>query len=365
VDNNRPDLLLIYSTPLSVKSDLIVKECNGIILDKIDYSIIAYGLDNIIDLTGREFIQTFDNKGDIGDGNKGEGMVHETEDGSLMRIFFYRDEWIVSTSRKIDASRVNWSSEKTFLTLVKEAVGIETIKSENKSEDESTQELQTLFNKELSKEYTYSFVLVSPDNFNVIKYTLPRLVYISRRHNVTLLEEGDNMPNFNCCLPRLLNFDQVKSNLNDCCKLEKRGVVGVYENFIYKCDYNWFRNAEKLRYNMPSLKLSYLACSYSERVQFKTLFGDENDQAMYNDIDNIVKNLTFESYKIYKESFIKKKYMVPIDHPVFYIVSRLHNLYKSRSVPISLHDVFMVMNNIPVDIMDKTLTFFSLNGFCL
>src|SRR4051812_24061037 len=59
LDRQRKDLFMVYQTDRSDKNDAIVKECNGIILDKGDYHIVAYGMKGRIDETENYHLGNF------------------------------------------------------------------------------------------------------------------------------------------------------------------------------------------------------------------------------------------------------------------------------------------------------------------
>lgn len=365
LDKNRPDLFMIYPTPLSDPTDPVVRECNGIILKKDDYSIVAYGLNNLNELTNID--QVYDLTKDSDLTNKDSLSVIQSEDGSILKVFYY-NEWIVSTSKRIDAARVKWSSEKSFYELLQAHL-------EQYLEKDET--VGDFFEKNLDKNYTYSFVLTGPENYHIISYTKSNLMFISKRHKSTFKEDtflrtlglGDLVDGFT----DLTISDSQKFNwASKTCQVDvsridtllecktQRGLIIQKNNIRYKYDYIWFKFAEKLRYNMPCMRLSYIACDYSERIEFRKIFGND---PLYDQIDEMIKNIIHYTFKVYRESYIRKKYKVPFDHPILTLTSKVHYLYRTKNVPITLHDVYIIMNTIPAYTMDPIIAFFSMYGF--
>ena len=404
LDKNRKHLIMIHTTPLSDLNNKVVQECNGIILDNRDYSVVSYGLDVLADCN---------NEGDLSELFKRSKVpltsIVQSEDGSMLKVFYHKNEWIVSTSKRIDATRVRWSSSETFYQLLEKHLKVS--------------DLSGLFEKDLDKDCTYSFILTGPDNFHVIEYPESNLFLVHVRNNTSFKEKGCVLDWATCnqknqmlhvnyngtdwtCIhngcteyfSRLLSsqrylqdLDQdylyyfILDNFNELFIIGKRKSCGddtIQETDLfwaknfkyffskrsekirgyiitdiqgkrYKYDLEWFKNVQELRYNMPTLYLSYLACDYhTERFEFKKAFGNV---LCYQEIDDSISKLIDYSYRVYIDSRVKKRYLVSEDDPIYYIMSRLDYLYKSKMVPITRHDVKVIMNVIPCKTMEYIL----------
>jgi hypothetical protein len=345
-DSNRPNLLLIHSTELSDKTNDIVKECNGLIIDK-GLNIISYGMDTLIDN-----VDIIPQDGD---------EIYESEDGTMVKLFYYSSngsdngEWILSTNKRIDASRVRWASDETFMELF----------NKHLMDNSDGNVDYNKFTEGLDKESTHVFIIVSPLSFHIIPYTQSKLLFLFKRHNKTFKEchklDCSDYPFVST--PNSINTENAVSKIEGGVKVQdKRGLIISRNGVRYKVDYMWFKRAEYLRYNMPTLKLSYLACDYKERLEFKAHFGHDE---FYDYIDSLITDTINFSFMVYRESYIRKMYKIPRDHPVFLITCKIHNVYKENNVPIRIHDVYMAMNTLPVYTLDMILTFFGKNGFSL
>jgi hypothetical protein len=343
-DSKRPDLLLIHSTEFSDKTNDIVQESNGLIIDK-NLNIISYGMNTLID------------DPDISPQDGDE--IYESEDGTMVKLFYYSTksggEWILSTNKRIDASRVRWASDETFMELF----------NKHLMENSGGNIDYNKFTDDLDKEYTHVFIIVSPLSYHIIPYTESKLLFLFKRHNKTFKEcftlDCSNYPFLST--PNCINIETAVSKLEGGVNVQdKRGLIISRNGLRYKVDYMWFKRAEYLRYNMPTLKLSYLACDYTERLEFKNHFGHDE---FYDYIDLLIVDIINFSLHVYRESYIRKMYKIPRDHPVFLITCKLHNVYKETNIPIKTHDVYMAMNTLPVYTLDMILTFFGKNGFSL
>ena len=348
LDKKRPKLFMIHPTELSQNDNKVVQECNGIILDGETFEIVSYGMQNLTDST----VHFDSTKTDFDNENI---HVEEAEDGTVLRVFYWNNEWIVSTNRRIDASRVRWASNKTFYELLSEAV--------------PDRKLEDLFEKDLSKENTYSFILLHPENQLVIDHSEPRLVLIGYRNNSTFVEKDhrdlqlDWAQNPHSITENTLKF--VNDHLESKERFDKRGLI-ISDWSVstvvkrVKIDYQWFTIANDLRKNMPTLHLSYLACSFQEKKLMRSYFGQLD---IFNMVDSLLRYLTKYSFETYRDSYVRKQYKVPTDHPIFYVVRRLHYLYKTGGEPIKMQHVRTILDSTPAHILDSMLFFFSTHGF--
>lgn len=336
-DRVRPDLFLIHQTEKSDQYNEIVRECNGIILRKSDLSIVSYGPSGFIkvETTPQEFI---DNPDDF--------TLTETDDGTLLKVFYYEDKWVVSTNRRIDASRVKWSSNKNFFQLFLDAFSVDYQLNEK--------DLFGIFDEFLSQENTYTFILLHPENQNVIYYRQPELVFVSSRNKNSMLEDHNSI--YNLKQPNEITTDQFNIKMTLSTPLNKRGVIfeNKHTKVRYIMDYTWFKEVEPYRKNMPTIRLSYLACSNTEKQAFRFHFPFGS---FYDKIDQLINSLALYVIKTYHESYVKKYYRIPREHPLAYITSRLHTIYRQTSVPIDFAMTVKVLDAIPPTILDSVLAF--------
>lgn len=347
VDSKRPELFMCYATDMSDKTNPVVKECNGIILHKDTFEIISYGMRTIIDTTLKNITDDVKTK-------SSNFVAEEAEDGSVLKIFHYNEEWVVSTNRRIDASRVRWASDKSFSVMLCDALPVKDIVS-----------MYKLFDETLDVGHTYSFILLHPENRLVIKHEKAAVVAVGCRNNETLLEDTEKMSKISwACRPQKLEISDALERLETDDVFNKRGVIFTekkengYERF--KVDYNWFSKACVLRKNLPTLELSYLACSADEKRMMKKLFGYDE---LFRYMDNLLRMLGKFSFETYRDSYVRKQYKVVPEHPIHPVMSRLHYIYKTGGEPIRMHHVRDVLDNLPYYQIDAMLWYFTTAGF--
>lgn len=185
-------IILNYNQISSDFYNPIVKECRGIILEDGTYNPVCVPFFKF--------------------GNYGEGYadkidwktarVQEKVDGSLIKLWWYKDKWYVSTNSMIDAKKAyinnNKSPYKNFHELF----------------EEGFKRYRNILN-ELDRDCTYMFELISPYNKIVVPYENIDIVHIGTRNNITL-EELDidiGIPK-----PKEYKFN----SLEDCIEMSKK-----------------------------------------------------------------------------------------------------------------------------------------------
>lgn len=273
VQNN--DLFLIYPTPDSDPHNGVVEECNGIIIEKDTFNIVSYGMEklregqgNTVDDIVKQDAPVSENAGEST--RQEEVLVEESVDGTAIKIYNYRNKWFVSTNKTIDACRARWSSNRSFLQMTYDAVGVTTEK-----------EFQNLMNASLSAFNTYCFILVHPENHLVIRYGKPALFFVASRDMRTLAETRDGPAASWYSHPNVITVEEATRRLSVTERQAARGIIiskkSSWGSFTrYKVDYPWYRGVNVLRKNKPSMKESYIACSSAEeRENLKQAFADD------------------------------------------------------------------------------------------
>jgi len=170
-DERYPNLFnLKYGTIMADKSLPIVRACRGAVVERVDndgdhspyYRLVAYAFDRFFN---------------IGEGHCHEldwsrTKVYEKYDGSLIKLFNYNGDWIVSTSGSVAAASEVGSTGRSFAELfwlVFDEVGYST--------------------DMLDSNLCYIFELCHRDNRIVVDYADPQLPLLAVRDRNQDLEE--------------------------------------------------------------------------------------------------------------------------------------------------------------------------------
>jgi hypothetical protein len=196
---------LKYNQIESPKTNNIVRECRGLILEIGSWNVIA-----------QPFYRFF-NYGEGGDDITTESFkdmtVMEKLDGSLMTLFNYEGEWRMTTSGGVDnnsdvleAHSIGYlNTDITFMELFYDALGKESPDWRDRADET----------------YTYTFELTSPENRTVKKY---------EERSVTLIGARD------CFTNRELNYEQLCELAEDlgvpmCKKFKLKTLRGIMSSF--------------------------------------------------------------------------------------------------------------------------------------
>lgn len=210
-------VLLKYDQLNSDMSHPICQVCRGIILEQISgfsWNIVCYPFNRFFNY-GEPYAAEIDWK---------TAKVREKIDGSLIK--FWCDSynlWHMSTNGSIDAFEAAVSSSVeglTFGDIVERALGCNWLS----------------FCKELDKNYTYMFELVSPDTQVTIYYEHDGLYYLGQRHRGTTEESYEYQEvwkNFGICEPKVFNLTSLDGCIAAVEEMSKdeEGVVVSDANF--------------------------------------------------------------------------------------------------------------------------------------
>lgn len=196
-----------YSQIDSDFNEPLVRECRGIILEKDTWNVVAYPFNKFFNF-GEEYADNID----------WESAVVETkEDGSLIKIYFYNDEWKIATNGTIDAEDAELQSGpyKNFRQLF----------------DAAAEKCHFDFSK-LNRYFTYCCEICSEFNIIICPQSEMRLIHIGTRNNRTFQEVETDIG-----IPHPQKY--ALSSLEDCIAMAKTFDFTM-EGFVVK-DKNYNR----------------------------------------------------------------------------------------------------------------------------
>jgi hypothetical protein len=318
---------------------------NGVILEK--------GTNNIAAMCQSNFIsnQTLENI-DL------ENVTLEfCEDGTLIRLYNYNDNWFTATNKCVDAKGSYWSNPQTF--------------------DEMFWELFDQHQLEmLDKTKTYLFVLLNKDNRIVVNHTKNELVFVGLIDNFTGFELNQIELN-NYYVDKFLSSETIRRSiditnrltedrfsletiLSLCVGLEmqmKRGVLLKTNNMeeIYKFDFPEYTTIKMIRGNVPHIRIRYLEL-LNDKQALKTL---EQYYSEYLMLFTMIKHSMDKLYKtvhfLYIKSHVKHELQVQETHLFFQTLRQLHGQYKKTNKPITLEDVKCKIDSLDTHVIKKFL----------
>ena len=281
--------------------------CNGLILDKESNDIICYGSDCLYSI--------YNNVESL----KGKNIkIEKYYDGTLIKVFYYKNKWNYATNGNGDAFKCYWKSKKSFGELFLECT-------------------DTDFENNLDINNIYTFILIHPENKNVVNYDYRKTLLISIRDKNTYKEIIDNTdfekPEIiNKIVDTLDNLDYqnpgyIITNLDN---LQKYSIVNDSFKYVSEllnntnninkiCIFNILKNNESLIKYFPEYKFDYI-----------------NNNNKVNELINTL-------FILYKERYIYKYFKIlPSDS--HYLIKNIHKHYlinKDPINPIKIRDVLI------------------------
>jgi len=162
-------ILLKYDQIRSNMSIPLVRECRGIILVESDnylpVCIPFFKFGNF----GESYVPDIDWK---------TARTQEKLDGSLIKLWHYKNKWHISSNGEIDARNAHISS-----ALIKNAKPTNLFTLFNEAWSKTTKQIESL-----DPNYTYMFELTSPHNRVVVRYHETSVCHIGTRDNRTFAE---------------------------------------------------------------------------------------------------------------------------------------------------------------------------------
>ena len=159
-------------------SDPFVNNCRGIIFEKN----VSPPTPVCYPMTGGVSYNTFKSTVPIE-----QVRFEESIDGTMINVFYYKNNWCVATKGCIDAKRSRWGNTKSFYSMFNEACNFDL--------------------QQLNKSYCYSFVLVHKENRIVTKYSHSDLYLVHVRDMTTLKPRPrDEEYDINFTKPNTLSF---------------------------------------------------------------------------------------------------------------------------------------------------------------
>ena len=276
-DKKFPDLTLFkYSKEKSNFEKVEVNQARGIILNKTN-DIICYSLNK------------FNNK-DNKDNNYfnniwNECIIEEAIDGTQIRLYYYNNEWQVTTARRILADNSKWNYVKTFQELfndVKENINY------------------TLLNKD----YTYTFILKHIENRIVSNIKKNELIHIHTRNNKTCEEVNVDI---NVKKPCVYHFDSYEELLKDLNNLtfETKGYVLKYQDERYMFISEEYNKVKNLKGNHLNKLYHYYDLIKKQQLDKFLLYFPEY-KIIFSNIQNDLNYFINKIHNLYLDVNIKK-----------------------------------------------------------
>lgn len=276
-------------------------------------------------------------------------------DGTMINVFYHKDEWKMST-RSIIGAECRWTSQKTFKSMFHEIVGEHLLE----------------FYEQLSKDTCYTFVMRHTDN-RIVSPVECNCLYLVDAHkmetvddeycitklNIHELEDGcgyNKIPllystnihsddNTTTAYERLMNI--VKDNMDNNTLYHYQGLVVRINEYRFNFKSAEYNRVKSLKSNSANPLYTYVDQRYNGVLpEYLKYFPEKlKDYSEYRDKIHI---MTQELYDYYSSTFKKKTTNLKTDVPYQLkpLCYELHGIYLAEKKPIHFRMVQDYVNKL-------------------
>ena len=297
----------------------IVSHYRGIIVEKDTNKPVCYTFSKM----GRHFSD---------DIKLEDCKVMSSYDGSQIKAFFntQKNNWVISTTRRIDSSKSFYFTNKSFYDMWNESISI----------DYNT----------LDKNCCYSFILQHPDNHVVARHSKANIIHVLTRNMNTFKLEDVNI---GIKRPEKLTF----SNKNEIWKSIKRmqhykeGYVVQYNDTFVKLINIKYKEIKDLRGSSYSLLFHYFCLKKENKLRKYISYYPEMSETFSN-YEKLFYNTCVHVYNEYAMVRIRKILDVTKAHsfmkPILY---KLHGSHITKKHKIRLNYVIKHLEFYPPQLL--------------
>lgn len=314
------------------KNKKLINQCQGIIFEKETNKVICMAYNKIQNLNDWNDLQKFTQ-----DKNINDISMEYCEDGTVIRLYHYNNVWYTATTRCINANSSYWTSSKSFSEMFWDIF------------DEK-------YLIDLDKNYTYHFIILDIDNRIVVKHEENSLVYISRIHNETFVEDYVNV--FEKC-ERIKTTEKISDDQKMIYNDKKRGIIiKIYNNenntySSYLVNYEQYKELKSIRGNVPRIGVRYLEL-VNQPEKLQRLIENYNEYYFtFSVAQHSLNKVISTIYELYKESHIKHTIEIKEGHVYYKTLRQLHAIYKIHNERITLDKVKEKVYSLDKNILKK------------
>ena len=305
--------------------DSFTGECRGIVFDKYEHLVSKafgytpqYSIDEVPSDIKEFIIEHFD-----------YCKFFPAWEGALVRAFYHKDKWYLTTHRKLDAYKSYWGCRTSFGQMFQNALVALQSNPEFKfrSENPVPEFLESL---DKSKQYVFLLVATMENRIVCNPPETPTVLHVGTfQNNVMIPSESTGVP---LQTPLTVsNFEEVVSFIqsiqND--NIHQGVVVFMPNGKQIKLCSALYLEYFNLRGNESSVMFRYLQLR-GDPIRSQR-FRDMYQEHVYrfDQYETILKQISESIYHSYCERFISRKRIV-VPKEEFSIMSAIHSSYKNK-----------------------------------
>jgi hypothetical protein len=302
-DKNYPNLyMIIYPKEETdefknlVNDNPFMKECRGVILEKNTNLMVCPGNTDSVNYDHTKSFETYGFKWNK-DVNK--MSIQEVYEGTLIRLYYYDNDWMTATNRCLNAKNARWETNKTFHEHFLEAM----------------KELSVDY-QEFDKKYCYYFLVQNPENYGVFPVLKPTLYYLYSKMVSTSSDENITFSNIKSPVTFMENPESFGEFYEEYI-LKKKDLQGLQgcAGYILKDETGMvmymnnpvYMEANELRGNITRNNLYFLYINLKKVGKVKRyLEFFKEDSNIFLEIEKNIDAMTGEIHKQYCAKFVNK-----------------------------------------------------------
>lgn len=355
------DLKLYCYTDCNASTNDLVKQTRGLILDsdeKIVMKTFGWTPEYDVEDNWSEIVDKLSSDGKTINSNL---AIFDSEEGSLIRLYNYKDKWLIATHKKLDAYSSKWSSSESFGKIYDKALLEEYNNNPHFKDfvgDVKSDDLNEKFYSKLNKDLCYLF-LIRNTKENRIVCTPPnrnKLFYVGSfdREGKTFSWEELKITTPN--KKELKTVDELRNYVSSIDYKQLQGVVVFNDTNQFKIVNDVYYNLFKVRGNEPSINFRFLQLrNYPDMLQeLEKLYPDHIP--IFEEYENILMKVCTSIHQAYISRYISKVHTV-IAPEQFYIMKQCHSWHLENRVKnkVTLSKVVEIMNNQPATVLNKII----------
>ena len=286
-DSDSDLLMFSYISCCESDSDL-VKQCRGIIFHNKKLIVPSFGWTAEYTEEDKDKINTFLKNG--GDSIR----IFDSHEGCLLRVYNFKNQWYISTHRKLNAFNSKWSSKKYWGEMFKDALD---------------QELEQFFTS-LDTTKIYFFVVRNNEENRIIcdAPENPTIFHVGTmyKNNDEWIRSFDE--DIGIQKPQEFhnnNLDQILKYVEDGGYNKLQGVIVFTNNKIFKICNKTYYNFLKIRGNEASIKFRYLQIRMNKKYREQLIFLYPNYKDAFELYEESIFKIALELTKAYMMRFIR------------------------------------------------------------
>lgn len=276
-------------------------------------------------------------------------------EGTLIRMFYHKGKWFMTTHRKLDAYKSMWACKKSFGEMFMEALVCELDENEYMRDklyepDEQVENHADLLSRfqsalDKSKQYMYLVRTIELNKFVCNPPTKPSVLHVGTFINSKLLLGENGLVR----KPQILKFgtlEELAQYVRQIDEFELQGViVFTSDNHQFKILKKEYDDWSRIRGNEPSLKYRYLQIrlnpEYNQKL--RCLFPSVNED--FNKYESLLYEIAIKIHDLYMDKHIHKQDIAG-SREVMTVLRKCHEFYnQNRSTNrVTLNVVEFIMN---------------------